>query len=97
MNTIARPLLLLVLTAFGIFSGAVMLEHGYMGIWRAGFTSSASLQLLLDLVICASLVMVWMIRDAREHGRTVWPFVLLTLAAGSFGPLLYLLLAPRRA
>jgi hypothetical protein len=29
--------------------------------------------------------------DARARGRSAWPFIALTLAAGSFGPLAYLL------
>lgn len=90
-------LLGLVLAAFGALSGYAMLEHGYLGIWQAGLTSSASLQLLVDLVIVCVLAMAWMVADARRLGLTVWPFLALTLAAGSFGPLLYLLLRQWRA
>jgi len=46
---------------------------------------------LVDLVIALTLVLVWMWRDAQATGRNVWPWVLLTLVAGSFGPLGYLL------
>jgi len=34
--------------------------------------------------------MVWMVADAKKHGLNPWPFVLVTVTAGSFGPLLYL-------
>src|SRR5262245_10273792 len=44
-------LLFAILAAFGAYSLYVMWDFGYLGIWRAGFTSLASLQILLDLVI----------------------------------------------
>ena len=43
------------------------------------------------LVILALLSCVWMVRDARAGGRSAWPYVLVTLALGSFGILFYLL------
>jgi len=93
MNRLA---LMLILAAFGAYSSYAMLQVGYLGIWQAGFASAGSLQVLLDLVIACLLISSWMVIDARRNGRNPWPFVLVTLAAGSFGPLLYLLLAPRR-
>ena len=53
--------------------------------------------MLLDLVIACLLISSWMVIDARANGRNPWPYVAITLAAGSFGPLLYLLLAGSRA
>jgi hypothetical protein len=46
---------------------------------------------LVDLTIALSLVTVWMVRDARQRGQSVAPFVVLTLLLGSVGPLLYLI------
>lgn len=88
-----RTVLFLVLAAFGAFSTYVMWEVGYLGIWQAGMSSVGAWQVLLDLVImsCIALGFIW--RDARHTGRTIWPFAVITLAAGSIGPLLYLLLS----
>jgi len=88
---------LLILFAFGAYSAYVMWHHGYLGIWQAGFGSLATLQILLDLVITCLLITIWMIGDARAKGLNAWPFVAITIAAGSFGPLLYLVYRDRPA
>lgn len=88
-------LLFVILLAFGAYSLYVMWDVGYLGIWRAGFADAASLQILLDLVITCLLISSWMIADARSRDLNAWPFVGVTLAAGSFGPLLYLLYRER--
>ena len=92
-----RAVLILVLAAFGAFTMYVMWQVGYLGIWQAGMASPGAWQVLLDLVVmsCIALGFIW--RDAQRTGRTVWPFAVLTIAAGSFGPLLYLLLSPRES
>lgn len=92
-----NALLLVVLLAFGAYSVYVMWDFGYLGIWRAGFANAAALQILLDLVITCLLITGWMIGDARARGLKAWPFVAITVAAGSFGPLLYLLYRERLA
>ena len=38
-----------------------------------------------------------MVHDAKKQNLSAWPFVALTLAAGSFGPLCYLLIREARA
>lgn len=92
-----NALLILILLAFGAFSIWAMWDFGYLGIWRAGFANAAALQILLDLVITCLLISSWMIGDARARGLKAWPFVGITVAAGSFGPLLYLLYRERHA
>ncbi|HEY8876002.1 MAG TPA: DUF2834 domain-containing protein [Roseateles sp.] len=89
-----RTALILALAAFGAFTSYVMWEVGYLGIWQAGMSSLGAWQVLLDLVLMSFITLGFIARDARQTGRTVWPFALITLAAGSFGPLLYLLLKP---
>ena len=93
-----RLLLLLAVTAgFSALSVVAMLDAGYLGIFEASLDSWATTQVLFDLVIVAVLAMVWMVNDARKRGTNPWPYVALTLFAGSFGPLLYLIVRELRA
>jgi len=87
-----RVLLILVLLAdFAVVTGWAMSEVGYVGIFAAGLSGPGAIQILVDLVIVCGLAMVWMVFDAGRHGLNPWPYVLLTVFAGSFGPLVYLL------
>lgn len=95
-----RILLIVTLVAFGVLSAAALAQHGYFGILALHFQTYGGMQVLADLVIALVLVMAWMWHDARALGRNVWPWLVVTLALGSFGPLLYLLTrkpAPPRA
>lgn len=87
--------LVVVLAAFSALTVAAVVQHGYVGIFEYQFRSLAGLQVLADLGLALLLVLVWLWRDARANARNPYPWVVLTLAAGSFGPLLYLLTAPR--
>lgn len=82
--------LLVVLVAFGVLSAVALSDVGYVGIVEPLFRSWGAAQVGVDLVIFALLACIWMVTDARHRGATAWPFVLLTLVGGSFGPLLYL-------
>jgi hypothetical protein len=87
-----RPIILLaVITVFGALSTLALLDVGYVGILKPHFASWGGAQVFVDLVILAVLACRWMTEDARARGTVSWPFVLITVVAGSFGPLLYLL------
>lgn len=86
----ARTLLFLTLAAFSVLTALALWHHGYWGILAPHFQSWGAAQVLVDLAIALTLVWVWLWRDARAHGRNPWPWVVLTVVAGSFGPLLYL-------
>ncbi len=87
----SRLLMILVtIAAFGVLTVLALMETGYFGLFEMQLQSFAGLQVLIDLVIVCLLACIWMVRDARERGLIAWPFVVLTFAAGSFGPLFYL-------
>ncbi len=86
-----RIVLGIVLVAFALLSAVALWQHGFWGIIAPHFKSFGAAQVLADLVIALSLFIAWVWHDARAMGRSPWPWIVLTLAAGSFGPLLYLL------
>ena len=86
-----RALIVVTLVLFGVLSAAALWQHGYWGIVAPHFQSLAGAQVFADLLIALVLVMTWMWRDARAAGRNPWPWIVATLAFGSFGPLAYLL------
>jgi uncharacterized membrane protein YqjE len=89
--------LLLVIAGFGVLSVLALMDVGYLGILAPHFRSWGGAQVFADLVILAVLACSWMLRDSRERGLSAWPFILITLVAGSFGPLLYLVVRELRA
>lgn len=86
-----RGLIAVTLMLFGALTAVALERHGYWGILAPHFQSFGAGQVFADLVIALTLVMVWMVRDAKATGRTVWPWIVATLALGSFSPLVYLL------
>ena len=78
-----------------IVTAIALAKVGYLGIFSYHFPSPAGWQVGLDLVCAIALWMWWMVMDARRTGRTVWPYLLLSLFGGSFGPLAYLIMRPK--
>lgn len=66
-------------------------QHGYVGLFELMTANTATIAGFVDLVIALSLIIAWMVRDARTRGVSAVPYVLLTLALGSVGPLVYLI------
>jgi hypothetical protein len=87
----ARIALVVTLLGFGALTGLALWRHGYWGILEPHFQTFGAAQVFVDLVIALGLCLVWMWRDAQASGRSPWPWLALTLATGSFGPLFYLL------
>lgn len=93
----SRFLIILTLILFGALSAVALWRHGYWGIIAPHFQSFGAGQVFADLVIALSLIMIWMWRDAQAAGRHPWPWIVATLALGSFGPLVYLLTRKKTA
>ena len=89
--------LITVIVAFGVLTAMALLEVGYLGILEPHFQSWGGAQVFVDLVIVCLLACIWMVNDAPSRGLSAWPFVLITLIAGSFGPLTYLAVREWRA
>jgi hypothetical protein len=81
----------LVLAAFGFESAWAVHQFGLVGVFEQIFSTFGGGLVFFDLAIALSLVMVWMWRDARARGATVWPYLIATLVLGSVGPLSYLI------
>lgn len=84
-------LLIAVFIGFSFITAPSILEVGPVGIIDYQLAHWAGIQVLTDLVIMATFVMIWMVIDARKIGLNPWPFVVATMVAGSFGPLAYLI------
>lgn len=88
-----KPILTLLLLALAPLTAVALWHDGYWGIFARQLQTWGGAQVLADLAIALCLVLAWLWKDARQTGRNPWPWLVLTLLAGSFGPLLYLLTA----
>lgn len=92
-----KILLFLVLADFLAVSVWGASQVGILGLFTGMIASPASIVGSVDLVIALGLIAVWMVHDARAHGLSPIPYLVLTVALGSVGPLLYLLRRPEHA
>lgn len=86
-----RALLLISQALFGALTAVALWHLGSWGDFEPHFKNWGSAQGFDDLVIALPLVMVWMWHNAPALGRYVWPWIGLTLVAGSLGPSLFFL------
>ena len=86
-----------VLVDFAALTTYAVSQVGYIGFFEEITSNIVGLAVGADLFIALGLIVLWMVRDAREHGISPVPFVVLTLALGSVGPLAYLLRRPEEA
>ena len=65
--------------------------YGYIGFFRMVLENFAGVTAFVDLAIALVLILVWMGDDARQRNVSAIPYLVLTIALGSIGPLLYLI------
>lgn len=65
--------------------------YGYVGFFRMVVANFAGLTAFVDLAIALVLIIVWMGDDARQRNVSAIPYLAITIALGSIGPLLYLI------
>jgi len=82
------------LLLFGALSGLAVQQHGYSGVLMYQMQTFAGQQVFADLTIALTLIMIWIYRDAKALNRNPWPWIVVTLILGSFGPLGYLISRP---
>ncbi len=87
------PKWVLLIVTIGLLSLSLvsLLQFGIIGIFLEGFKNSATIQIFIDLVISLGLLLVFIFHDAKIKNRNFTLWLIITLAIGSFGPLLYLI------
>lgn len=88
-----RTLAILILIPFSILSLYAVMKVVYIGIFDYHRHSPAGWQVFTDLVIACILLLALIVPEAQRRGINPWPFVLLTVVLGSFGPLAYFVYA----
>lgn len=93
--TIPKSLVWAIMVPFSVLSLYALWQVGYWGLFQYQFDHPAGWQVLTDLVVALTLVLFWIVKDARENQRSPWLWIGMTLALGSFGPLLYVVTSKR--
>lgn len=86
-----RTALAIVLAGFLVLTGYVLVEYGFTGFYLEVTQNAATLLAFTDLAIALTILMGWMVMDARRTGRNPTGYILITLAIGIAGPLLYMI------
>ena len=81
----AALIVLLAMDAYSVYL------YGYIGFLRMVLANFAGVTAFADLLIALVLILAWMGDDARERKVSAIPYVIVTIALGGVGPLLYLI------
>lgn len=81
-----------VFVSFSLLTAYAVEQYGFIGLFEAALSTTVGVLLMVDLTIALGMVTLWLVNDARAHGKNPIVYVLMTVTLGSVGPLLYLLL-----
>ena len=90
MSNRVRIFIGIVLAVFTVESALTVYYMGYIGFFEAAVANPATQLMLLDLVLCLSMIGVWIWSDARQRGVNPIPYLIVAATFGAAGPLLYL-------
>lgn len=83
---------------FAALNVAALWFEGFAGMSEAVAGANLwTLVIAVDLVIALGMVLTWLWRDAKRNDRNPIGYTVLTLATGSLGPLLYIMLGEEGA
>ncbi len=86
-----RASIAFVLAGFLALTARALAAYGYVGFFEQAFANAVVSVLAFDLVICLSLIAVFLYHDARKLGISPWPYIAIAAGFGAAGPLLYVL------
>ena len=86
-----RASIAIVLVGFLALTARALIAYGYVGFFEQAFANAVVSVLAFDLVICLSLIAVFIYHDARKLRISPWPYIAIGASLGVAGPLLYLL------
>lgn len=93
MGSTMKPVALAALIGFGALNVYALAAAGIGALGPAVLGVNAwSAVLVTDLSIALAMACTWMYRDAKRRGKSPLPYIALTIATGSIGPLLYVLM-----
>lgn len=72
---------------FVAVSAYALVDVGYWGVFSTFLQGSGGWQVGCDLTVACAIASAWVWRDARERGRSPWPWLALVPVLGSL-PLL---------
>ena len=81
----------ILLLDFLALTGYALWAYGYVGFFELLFANAATITAASDLTIALAMVSVWLWQDAKKRGISAVPYLVVTAALGSAGPLLYLI------
>jgi hypothetical protein len=85
------------LVPFLVLTAYVLGTAGLAGFYAAMLASASTVLASVDLSLSLGLILFWMHADSRSSGTPFAPYLVITLALGVAGPLMFLIHRELRA